>query len=354
MIRVSHYPDVVFLERGVFQQSVNFEFRCHNISKHSALIEKILAKGFDKEGNCVFSLFVDSNAMSPSIELVPKRRVEPGETLEVFNPIAELPSEHKFERIDFSLRFVSEDTVNLESKISIKPVIYGQKALLDLPFTGVCLVTDGHDFTAHHRRIPLMNPYLGRTGITANSVRFAYDFMLADRNGNVCKGDGSRLEDFYSWGEPVKSPGDGVIVSAVHDKVDNPVSKPLPPIAPELYERLRSQAFERLEKDGMEEFSGNHVIIDHGQGEFSLIDHMQKDSVKVHVGDEVTRGTVIGNIGNSGDSGTPHIHYGLQNGKNTLSSEGLPSKFRTFELLSGTTAKRIENLCPNTGMIIRH
>jgi len=81
---------------------------------------------------------------------------------------------------------------------------------------------------------------------------------------------------------------------------------------------------------------------------------MQKDSVRVDVGDEVTRGAVLGKIGNSGDSGTPHIHYGLQNGKNTLSSEGLPSRFRGFELLLGTAVKRIENLCPNTGMIIKH
>ena len=85
-----------------------------------------------------------------------------------------------------------------------------------------------------------------------------------------------------------------------------------------------------------------------------MIDRMQKDSVRVDVGDEVTRGAVLGKIGNSGDSGTPHIHYGLQNGKDTLSSEGLPSRFRGFELLLGTTVERIENLCPNTGMIIKH
>ena len=81
---------------------------------------------------------------------------------------------------------------------------------------------------------------------------------------------------------------------------------------------------------------------------------MQKNSVKVEVGDEVTRGTVIGNIGNSGDSGTPHIHYGLQNGIDGRNSEGLPSRFSKFELLLGNTVKRIQTLCPNTGMIVKH
>jgi murein DD-endopeptidase MepM/ murein hydrolase activator NlpD len=104
----------------------------------------------------------------------------------------------------------------------------------------------------------------------------------------------------------------------------------------------------------LEGLHGNHVIIDHGNSEFSLIDHMQNDSVRVEVGDEVTRGTVLGNIGNSGDSGTPHIHYGLQNGKDTRNSEGLPSRFGKFELLLGNTVRRFQNLCPNTGMIVRY
>jgi len=354
MINVKYYPSNVFRERGIFQQSVNFELRCHNASRRSAVIEKISAEGFDERNHCIFSLFVDSNAMSPSVEIVPERKLEPGKTLEIFNPIAELPLEYDFGRIDFSLRFISEDAANLKAGVSVKPVVYEQKVLLDLPFRGTCLVTDGHDFLAHHRRIPLLNQYVEKTGLTANSVRFAYDFMVADPGGKLYKGDGSRLKDFYSWGKLVLAPGDGKIVSAAHDKADNPASKPLPPIAPEQYECLRTQAFEHLESVGLEGLHGNHVIIDHGNSEFSLIDHMQKDSVRVEVEDEVTRGTVLGKIGNSGDSGAPHIHYGLQNGIDGRNSEGLPSRFSEFELLLGNTVKRIQNLCPNTGMIVKH
>ena len=354
MIEVIQYPDVVFLEIGVSQQSVNFEFRCLNTSNRSALIESIRAKGLDEQGNCLFGLLVDSNAMAPSVEVIPQRKLEPGGTLEVFNPLAEFPSEYPFERVDFSLRFISEDPSNLESSISVKPIVYEQKVLLDLPFEGICLVSDGHGFLAHHRRIPLLNPYVRKIGLTANSVRFAYDFMPSDSNGSVYKRDGLRLEDFYGWGKPVLSPGDGIVVSAAHDKADNPVGQPLPSVSPETYERLRMQAFERLRKAIMDEVVGNHAIIDHGNGEFSLLDHMQQDSVVVEVGEQVTRGAFLGKIGNSGDSGTPHIHYGLQKGKDTLSSEGLPSRFRQFELVLGMTTRRIENLCPDTGMIIKH
>jgi len=354
MIEVNCYPDIVFAERGVFSHSVNFEFRCSNSSQQSALLESISATGFDKQDKFLFKLFIDSNAMAPSVEIIPQRILEPGKTLEIFNPVAELSREYGFERIDFALRFISKDPSNLQSHASIKPVVYDQHTVLDLPFKGVCLITDGHDLLAHHRRIPLMNSYVQKIGLTANSGRFAYDFTVADLEGNVCRHDGSTVEDYFGWGQPVFCPGDGRVVSAACDKPDNgKIREASIPLAPDEYQQLRIQAFERMRKLDMQEILGNHVMIDHGNGEFSSLDHMQQDSVTVDVGDEIARGTVIGRIGNSGDSWFPHIHYGLQNGKDIFTSEGLPSRFREFELLVGSTVKRIENLCPNTGMLIR-
>ena len=354
MIQVTHYPDIVFLERGVFHQSMNFEFRCHNTSRQSALLESISATAFDKKSNFLFKFSVNSNAMAPSIELIPQRKLDPRKTLEIFNPMAELPLAYAFERMDFELRFISKDTDNLQSQISIKPIVYEQKTVLDLQFQGICLITDGHDFLAHHRRIPLMNPYVSKIGLAGNCGRFAYDFTLANLNGTIYKQDGSTVEDYYGWGKPVFCPGDGKVVSAAGDKPDNSkIRQSSIPLSPEEFEQLRIQAFERLRKLGMKEILGNHVIIDHGNSEFSVLDHMQQNSVKVDVGDEITRGNLIGKIGNSGDSWFPHIHYELQNGKNVFTSEGLPSRFRKFELLLGTNVKRIENLCPNTAMSIK-
>ncbi len=52
---------------------------------------------------------------------------------------------------------------------------------------------------------------------------------------------------------------------------------------------------------------GTHVIIDHGFGYKSLYAHMSKVDVKI--GDQVTRGQVIGAVGNTGTSTAPHLHY---------------------------------------------
>lgn len=52
---------------------------------------------------------------------------------------------------------------------------------------------------------------------------------------------------------------------------------------------------------------GNHVIINNGYGYETLFGHMVK--VKVHAGEYVKRGEVIGWVGSTGKSTGPHCHY---------------------------------------------
>ncbi len=52
---------------------------------------------------------------------------------------------------------------------------------------------------------------------------------------------------------------------------------------------------------------GNNVIIDHGYGYKTLYAHMS--GFKVKQGQTVTRGQIIGYVGNTGTSVSPHLHY---------------------------------------------
>lgn len=52
---------------------------------------------------------------------------------------------------------------------------------------------------------------------------------------------------------------------------------------------------------------GNHVVINHGYGYKTLYGHMFR--VKAKTGQRVTRGEVIGYVGNTGKSTGPHCHY---------------------------------------------
>lgn len=52
---------------------------------------------------------------------------------------------------------------------------------------------------------------------------------------------------------------------------------------------------------------GNHVVINHGYSYETLYGHMVR--IKVHVGEQIKRGEVIGWVGSTGKSTGPHCHY---------------------------------------------
>jgi murein DD-endopeptidase MepM/ murein hydrolase activator NlpD len=82
----------------------------------------------------------------------------------------------------------------------------------------------------------------------------------------------------------------------------------------------------------LETISGNHVIMDIGNGLYALYAHMQPGSVRVKLGDKVTRGQVLGLLGNTGNSTEPHLHFHICNANSDLGSEGLPYAFASFEV----------------------
>jgi murein DD-endopeptidase MepM/ murein hydrolase activator NlpD len=52
---------------------------------------------------------------------------------------------------------------------------------------------------------------------------------------------------------------------------------------------------------------GNQIIIDHGFGYKTMYAHLQ--SFKVRTGERVKRGQIIGTVGSTGKSTSPHLHY---------------------------------------------
>jgi hypothetical protein len=346
LVRTTFFPEQVFVERGIFSQSMNFEFRFQSDSTEIMELQEIIANGFDKQNHLLFRLPVTNWGIVPPIMTVPERKIEPGKTLEILNPLADFPLDYPVHRLDFEFEFRTEKGDRARSEVSVNPVVYEQKIVLILPFVGTCLITDGHDFLSHHRRnFPLTHPLIQQIGITANNSRFAYDFVLVNKELQMFKKTPRRNEDFFSWRKPVYCPGDGKIASAASDVPDNPLHEP-PPFDLEAHLKDPDAA--------MKKHLGNHTIIDHGNSEFSILAHMQVDSVQVKAGAKVAKGELIGRIGNSGDSSSPHIHYQFQKGGDLRTSEGLPNKFQRFDLIIGSTTRRVEDLFPNTGMIIKH
>jgi murein DD-endopeptidase MepM/ murein hydrolase activator NlpD len=171
---------------------------------------------------------------------------------------------------------------------------YRTKTALRLPFEGEWRVFWGGRTLSqnHHAAI--------------RAQRFAYD-LARWQDGTTHRGDGKRNEDFYAFGQTIVAPGDGVIAVAVDGIPDNVVGK-----------------------NNTQQIAGNHVVIDHGNNEFSFLAHFQQGSIMVKKGDAVQAGQKLGLCGNSGNSDQPHLHYHLANAADLVDADGLPVQFQNY------------------------
>ena len=177
---------------------------------------------------------------------------------------------------------------------------YQQKVNYILPVTGQWRVTNGGVTreTSHSWDIP--------------SQRFAYDLVKYGPNGRSFEHDGRRLEDYFCFGAPILAPADGTVI-AVRDGIRD---------AP----RVGTFWMDWLTRS----ITGNSVLIQHAEGEYCLLAHLKRGSVRVRAGQSVRQAQEIGRCGHSGNSTEPHLHFQFQNGKSFYFSSGLPVKFTGF------------------------
>ncbi len=171
---------------------------------------------------------------------------------------------------------------------------YPTKTRLILPFKGAWIVSNGGQDPEKNSHNRLDGP---------KNQLYAYDFRKPSH------GDEETLKDFPSFGEEVIAPADGVITQVIDGSID---------VSPG--ERDRSVGV------------GNAIIIDHQNGEWSLLCHFKYQSIGVKVGDQVKQGEVLGLCGNTGNTSQPHIHFNLQDGPLMHKAEGLPVQFREIKV----------------------
>ena len=70
---------------------------------------------------------------------------------------------------------------------------------------------------------------------------------------------------------------------------------------------VHSTANGRVKKSKYWGSFGNYIEVDHGDGYVTAYGHLSKRNVKL--GDKVLRGQKIGEVGNTGRSTAPHLHY---------------------------------------------
>jgi Peptidase family M23 len=156
---------------------------------------------------------------------------------------------------------------------------------------------------------------------------FALDLAKIGDSGLSHKGDGTRFDDYYAYGADILAAADGRVIGAANDQPEDPSAMQRPNETQEAYfARLQKEQGERLAK-GLKAITGNYVMIDHGKDEYSVYAHLQPGSVRVHVGDQVKAGDVIGKLGSSGNSTEPHLHFHVCDKPDPLMCAGIPVNF---------------------------
>jgi hypothetical protein len=126
------------------------------------------------------------------------------------------------------------------------------------------------------------------------------------------------------FGDPLYAPCNGEVLQSMNTMPDMP-----PP-----------QADSKNEK-------GNFVLLQCNPDQSVIfMAHLKKGSVKVTAGDRVVTGQQLGEIGNSGDSGEPHLHINAQrpgSTKTALDGDPLPMRFEGRYLMRNARVESFSN-----------
>jgi len=334
-LQVTVVPEQPLLERTLYGQAMNCDFRIANRGSEALELRVVNLAVRDRSGALIAKLELNDNGIAPGIEIVPNRKLEAGKGITLFNPFHTLAAQWPLAALEYTFRFAGGKDGDIVQSVLVEPRPYTTRTKLRLPLDGRLLVWDGHDFYSHHRRFNLDHPVAVEIGFKTNAARYSYDFTVVDANGNRYRGDADKHEDNFSYGQPVFAPGDGT-VALVRDGVSE--------------EGSGEVSLAEVKKNGMVIF-GNYVAIDHGNGEFSHLGHLKPGSVKVAVGDKVRAGQAIAQVGTSGSSLFPHLHYELATSAST-EGEGLPSQFVQFDRILGSTRARADGTSPDSGDIV--
>ena len=156
----------------------------------------------------------------------------------------------------------------------------------------------------------------GAAGRPVSGERYGIDFERVDSQFNLFRpGSPPTLATNYGYGADLLAVASGTVV-AVQDGLPDQ-----PPVATPAGLTLN-------------ELGGNSVVVRIHLGVYAFYGHIPPGKVNVHVGERVHTGQVIGELGNSGNSNHPHLHFQLMDGPSPLTSQGLPFEFPSFTLLA--------------------
>jgi murein DD-endopeptidase MepM/ murein hydrolase activator NlpD len=210
--------------------------------------------------------------------------------------------------------------------------------------------------TKHGYRLPLKGTWYVGAGATPHShhrwvvpQEFAFDLLRTGADGRTHRSTGTKRAEYFAYGETVFAAGPGKVVAAVGDEAETDDDLIRPGESMEKYfERVKKTQGQRLAR-GARGVVGNHIVIEHADGEHSVYAHLKPGSLKVKAGERVAAGQAIAAVGTSGNSTEPHLHFHIADGPDPMRSAGIPVRFDALHIHNADFPRP-----PQTGDFVEH
>jgi murein DD-endopeptidase MepM/ murein hydrolase activator NlpD len=346
-------PARPLVEKDIYGYYLNFDIVIKNQTTHVLQLSSIEIAVMDGTGKLVQRKFIDHNGQLPGADVFGSTVIKPGESISLFNPFHTFTPDITIASLKYGFFFNYADNqqqinnnqrrlpMDFDASVikSIVPEVYIARNEYHLPLKGKIIVWDGHDFYSDNRR-SADDAVDGKVNvISKNPNRYAYDLMSIDGAGSMYHGSPFKKENWYVFGQPVYVPSNGKIIEVQNNIPDNE------------FNGKNIQA-PKLTAGADPKGMGNYVIIDHGNGEYSVMQHLEKGSINVRAGDMVKGGQQIGIVGFSGSAMYPRLHYTVISSPKELAAEGIPSYFNDYKLYRGTVVLPVKRSRIDSGDIV--
>lgn len=169
--------------------------------------------------------------------------------------------------------------------------------------------------------------------------RFAFDFLRIENDQpgwKWCRRPiwrylimGAPICDFYAWGAAIHAPFSGAVAEARDGWPERRYLHVLRDFGVVLKNAL---TFDPKRPNALRMVLGNYLVLRmDGSDVYALIAHARTGSIRVAEGDRVSVGDHLADVGHSGNSTAPHLHFHLMDGPNALDAKGIPCAFRQYE-----------------------
>lgn len=149
--------------------------------------------------------------------------------------------------------------------------------------------------------------------------RYASDIVQINENNEFSKGDVKINSSYFCYSKSLYAVGDGEVYYVLDGQPEN------------------NGDAQDVTFNSIEEYAGNHIILKLDNGFYAVYGHCIPGSILFKKGERVKEGMPIAQLGNSGNSTMPHLHFSVNDGPDFLMSASVPfvlkeyTKIREFE-----------------------